>query len=152
MNYRAMGAPFLCLLAFAKMTTLSISTATGFVGGSIFPMIFAGTCLGMASVDLNPTGPAADSWASIFFCGWPAALAVPCMAAGLPCAFSPAIIGMVVIVLLMMKLQAMAVSHVFVASAVSFTAVCGLGLSQSLVLGRSAVVRHAPAEAGKSRR
>jgi H+/Cl- antiporter ClcA len=148
-NPRDMGAPFLCLLAFAKMATLSISTSSGFVGGSIFPLMFAGTCLGMASSDLNPTGPASDKWASIFFGGWPMGLAVPCMAAGLPCAFSPAIITMVVIVFLMLNLQALAVSHVFVASAVSFTTVCGLGLSQSLVLGRSALVRRAPARARK---
>jgi hypothetical protein len=72
------------------------------------------------------------------------------MAAGLPCAFSPAIISMVVIVLLMMDLEAMAVSHVFIASAVSFTTVCGLGLSQSLVLGRSAIVKRAAATAHRS--
>ena len=40
--------PMLCLVAVAKLLAISITVTFGFRGGFIFPLMFSGTCLGLA--------------------------------------------------------------------------------------------------------
>ena len=69
------GGWFLVWTAAAKLLTLAVSQGSGFVGGQIFPLMFAGACAGTALTRAIPQ--------------WPCALTVPALMSAVPAAFAP---------------------------------------------------------------
>ena len=140
---RHLGAGALVATGVGKMLCLGVCLGFGFVGGQIFPLIFAGACVGMALVVASiPAAPAAA--AAALAAGLPLphlppapalplVLVVPCLIVAVPCAFAPAVFTMVVITCLLLELGGGMAAPVFVAGVVSFTTVCGLGLIQRLI-------------------
>lgn len=114
-----LGAGNLIVTMFCKLGTVSISLGFGFVGGQIFPLLFAGTCLGAI--------------ANIWVPEVPVLVAVPSCMVAVPCAFMPAIMTLTTIASMTLALGGAATTPVFLASIVSYTTVCGLGLVQDVV-------------------
>jgi len=104
---------------FAKILAMAISLGFGFVGGQIFPCIFAGTCAGCAITILYPT--------------LPITLTVPCMMAAVPSAFAPIPFSLVGIVILSFVIDGEMTAPVFIATFVSFLTNCGLGVIQGML-------------------
>lgn len=102
------------------MLALGISLGFGFIGGQIFPLIFAGTCAGAA--------------AFLLVDGLPLLVVVPCMLVAVPCAFVPSPFALVGTVSLMLVLGPQATAPVFVAAFSSYATVCGGGFIQRLIM------------------
>ena len=104
---------------FAKMAALGISLGFGFVGGQIFPLVFAGACAGSVATMLIP--------------GLPLLVSMPCMIVGVPTAFVPSPFAFTMLISLMLVLGPEATAPVFVASFTSYTCICGVGVIQNLL-------------------
>jgi H+/Cl- antiporter ClcA len=75
------GFAMLIVLAFAKLLATSLLLATGWKGGYIFPIMFAGVALGMAGHLVFPATPIAVTVAATLAGALVAALKAPLFAA-----------------------------------------------------------------------
>ena len=114
-----LGATTLILSALAKLLALSISLGFGFIGGNVFPYLFAGACIGSAAHVLVPEIPILVSFAVG-------------MAASSSSCF-PLIFTFTSFVSMAMALGGFATSPVFIGAVVSYFVGPGLGFSQWLV-------------------
>ena len=114
----ALSPSFFLVLGLCKMVALGVSLGFGFVGGQIFPLIFAGACLGTAMAQMT---------------GLSAIFTLPCAMVALPCAFTPVIFSLVSMVSVLMALGGEATGPVFIASIFSYGTVCGLGVVQRAI-------------------
>ena len=105
--------------AFLKLIAMGISLGFGFVGGQIFPTIFAGTCAGCAISRLIP--------------GMPISLTVPCMMAAVPGSFAPIPFSLVGLVVVSLVLDGDMAAPVFVATFTAFLTNCGFGVVQRVL-------------------
>lgn len=105
-----LGAGDLIATMFAKLAAVAVALGFGFVGGQIFPLIFAGACLGSVAALWVPEVPVLVAVTS-------------CMVA-VPCAFLPALLTLTTVVSMVL---------IFVASITSYTTVCGLGVVQDVM-------------------
>lgn len=108
-----LGGWLLLAIALAKLLAVATALSTGFVGGPIFPMLFAGGTMGLA---VHAAFPAV-----------PVAIAVSCVMAATPAAFANVPISMLVIVLVLVGGGVVAVPAA-VAVVVAFSLTYGLGL------------------------
>jgi H+/Cl- antiporter ClcA len=108
-----LGGWLLLAMAIAKLVAVATAMSTGFVGGPIFPMLFAGGALGLAIHDAFP--------------GVPVAIAVSCVMAATPAAFANVPISMLVLVLVLVGGGAVA-APAAIAVVVAFSITYGLGL------------------------
>jgi H+/Cl- antiporter ClcA len=77
----SIGFGMLILLAFSKLLATSLLLATGWKGGYIFPIMFAGIALGMAAKLIFPDVPTAVTVAAVMAGALVAALRAPLFAA-----------------------------------------------------------------------
>lgn len=116
---KSLGVGTLICSAILKLVAVGVSLGFGFVGGQIFPLIFAGCCIGAATNVLFPSVPLLLSYSV-------------CMAAA-PCAFVPLIFSFTLIASLSLVLGGPGTAPIFLGSVVSYTTVCGMGLVQDIV-------------------
>jgi len=112
-----LSAGTLIATAFAKLASMGIALGFGFVGGQIFPLIFAGACVGSAVHLLIP--------------GLPVAMTVPCCCAAVPAAITPAPMSMVALISVVLSLGGEGTAPVGVACIMSYTTLCGMGVLQA---------------------
>jgi len=105
--------------AFAKLASLGIALGFGFVGGQIFPMVFAGACVGSAIHQVVPS--------------LPVAMVVPCCVVAVPSAIVPAPLSFISLASVMLSLGGVGTAPVAVACVVSHTTICGIGIIQRAV-------------------
>jgi len=115
---KTLGADTLIVSAIVKMVAVSISIGFGFIGGQVFPFIFAGACIGSTAHLLVPQVPLL--------------IAFPVCFTATPCAFMPLTFTLTTVASVAMALGGPATSPVFIAAICSFTVVCGLGIIQQL--------------------
>jgi H+/Cl- antiporter ClcA len=108
-----LGGWLLLAVALAKLLTLATAMSTGFVGGPIFPMLFAGGTVGLCVHSVFP--------------GVPTAIAVSCVMAATPGAFASVPVSMLVVVLVLVG-SGPAAAPAAVAVVVAFSLTYGLGL------------------------
>jgi len=108
-----LGGWLMLAIALAKLLTLATAMSTGFVGGPIFPLLFAG---GMAGLCITAAFPDV-----------PVAIAVSCVMAATPAAFANVPVSMLVIVLVLLGGGVVA-APAAVAVVVAFSLTYGLGL------------------------
>jgi H+/Cl- antiporter ClcA len=108
------GAGLLILIALAKILAVTGALSTGFIGGSIFPLLFVGATLG--------------STINLFFPQIPLALTVGVMMAAVPGAILPIPISLGIIVLLIVGTPLTEAVPVLLASLTAFSVTYGLGL------------------------
>lgn len=104
---------------FLKLIAMGISLGFGFVGGQIFPTIFAGTCAGCAISRLIPD--------------LPISLTVPCLMAAVPGSFAPIPFSLVSLVLVSLVLDGDMAAPIFVATFTAFLTNCGFGVVQRVL-------------------
>ena len=80
-NAAEIGVLMLIVLAFAKLLATTLLLATGWKGGYIFPIMFAGVALGMATNQLFPHLPVAVTVGAVVAGALVAALRAPLFAA-----------------------------------------------------------------------
>mmetsp|Transcript_35738 Transcript_35738/g.86328 ORF Transcript_35738/g.86328 Transcript_35738/m.86328 type:complete len:675 (+) Transcript_35738:167-2191(+) len=119
-NAETLGIANLLVTMLLKLIAVGMSLGFGFIGGNIFPFIFAGTCLGSAAHLIFP-----DQLPFLIAIG-------SCMVA-VPCAFLPSIFSLTTLASMTLVLGGAATTPIFVACFCSYTTVCGLGLVQDLV-------------------
>src|SRR3954452_9641144 len=110
----ALGVGLLIATVVAKMITFAASLATGFIGGTVFPMLFIGGTAGMALHAIIP--------------GIPAGLAVPAAMAAVPGAAVAIPFSLIAIVAFCVTIGAADVAPVGVAVLTSYLLVTGSGL------------------------
>lgn len=76
-----LGIGMLLILGFGKLLATSLLLATGWKGGYIFPIMFAGVALGMAGHLVSPNTPIAVAVAATMAGAFVAALKAPLFAA-----------------------------------------------------------------------
>jgi H+/Cl- antiporter ClcA len=96
----------LVALVFAKMVTFAVSTASGFVGGAIFPALFIGGSAGVAAHEIVPD--------------LPLALAFTCLLAAVPGSLVSAPFTMVLLVALLTQVGALQTAPVLLAVITAF--------------------------------
>jgi H+/Cl- antiporter ClcA len=104
---------------FGKLVSMAICLGFGFVGGNIFPCIFAGCCAGLIITSLVPA--------------LPVTLTVPCMMSAVPAAFAPIPFSLAGIVIIVLVLDGEMAAPVFVATFIAFWTNCGCGVVQMVV-------------------
>jgi len=107
-----LGVGLLIAILFGKMFTFAVSSATGFIGGPIFPILFLG---GTSGIIVNQIFP-----------DIPLALAFTCMLAALPGSIVSAPFSMVLLAALLTQVGALQTSPILIAVATSFLAISGL--------------------------
>jgi chloride channel protein, CIC family len=107
----ALGAALLAVLVVAKMFTFSVSQASGFVGGPIFPSLFIGGTTGVTIHVLFPSVPL-----GLVFC---------CMMAAVPGALVSAPFSMVLMIAFITKLGALETGPVLLAVITAYLTVEG---------------------------
>lgn len=108
-----LGGWLLLAMAIAKILAVATAMSTGFVGGPIFPMLFAGGSIGLAIHAAIPSIPIA--------------IAVSCVMAATPAAFASVPLSMLVLVLVLVGAGEVA-APAAVAVVVAFSITYGLGL------------------------
>jgi H+/Cl- antiporter ClcA len=111
----ALGVGLLIAIVLAKMVAFAASIATGFIGGTIFPMLFIGGTAGMALHAIIP--------------GIPAGLAVPAAMAAVPGAAVAIPFSLIAIIGFAVTLGAANVAPVGIAVLTSYLIVVGTGLA-----------------------
>ena len=101
----------LVLLAVFKFLSMSLCLGFGLVGGPVFPLIFAGACLGVAFGSILPMS-----------------LAVPACTAATAGSFVPVPFTLTILVYVMFSLDIHQMGPVFVATISAFSVVGGLGV------------------------
>jgi H+/Cl- antiporter ClcA len=109
------GVGLLIVFALAKLLALSGALSFGFIGGPVFPLMFAGGTLGAAI--------------SLAFPQIPLGLAVGCMTVALPAAIVPIPLALAVLGILILGLSPLDSLPVVVASLISFSVAHGIGLA-----------------------
>jgi H+/Cl- antiporter ClcA len=117
-SHPAFSAHFLVSLGVAKMLSLALCLGFGFIGGQIFPLMFAGACVGSAATQVT---------------GVSALVCLPCLLVAVPCAFTPALFSLVMLVSTLLSLGGEATAPVFVSCMVAYATVCGCGLLQNAI-------------------
>ncbi len=111
----ALGVGLLIATVLAKMITFAVSLSTGFIGGTIFPMLFIGGTAGMALHAIIP--------------GIPAGLAVPAAMAAVPGAAVAIPFSLIAIVAFAVTLGPAEVAPIGIAVLTSYLLVVGTGLA-----------------------
>src|SRR3954466_6936078 len=111
----ALGIGLLIATVVAKMLTFATSIASGFIGGSIFPMLFIGGTAGMAIHAIIP--------------GIPVGLAVPAAMAAVPGAAVAIPFSLIAIIAFSVTLGPATVAPVGIAVLTAYLLVVGTGLA-----------------------
>jgi H+/Cl- antiporter ClcA len=111
----SLGVGLLIAAVLAKMITFAVSLSTGFIGGTVFPMLFIGGAVGMALHTIIP--------------GIPAGLAVPAAMAAVPGAAVPIPFSLIAIVAFSVTVGAANVAPIGIAVLTSYLLVVGTGLA-----------------------
>jgi H+/Cl- antiporter ClcA len=119
-NGETLGLDTVIVSGILKLVAGGISIGFGMVGGPIFPLIFAGTCLGVASHLIVP--------------GLNPVVAIATCLVAVPCAFIPAMFFFPLLSSMMFVLGGPATSPVFIGCIASYSTVCGMGLVQDLMM------------------
>ncbi len=106
------GTWLLVATLLGKMVAFSVSSATRFIGGPIFPILFMG---GVSGVIVNQVVPDV-----------PLGLAFTCMLAAVPGAIVPAPFSMVLLAVLMTQVGPLQTTPVLIAVGTSFLALAGI--------------------------
>jgi H+/Cl- antiporter ClcA len=114
-----LGVANLLVSALVKIVAASITSGFGFIGGQVFPLLFAGSSIGSAAHLLVPQVP--------LLIAYPA-----CMVA-IPCSFTPLMFTLTLTASLALALGGAATAPVFVAAICSFLMVSGCGFIQRIV-------------------
>lgn len=112
---------YLIKTVIADLSLLAVCQGFGFVGGQIFPTMFAGYLCGIIAFDRYNV--AFD-------------VAVPCLMCAVPCAFVPTPFTFVFMVAILFGLDGIHTTYVLIAVITSFGANCGLGLVQEILLSK----------------
>jgi H+/Cl- antiporter ClcA len=104
-NVGALGIWLLVATLFAKMVTFAVSSASGFIGGPIFPILFLG---GLSGVIVNQVIPEV-----------PLGLAFTCLLAAVPGAIVAAPFSMVLLAALLTQIGTIQTAPVLIAVATS---------------------------------
>ncbi len=107
-----LGIGLLLATVIGKMVTFAVSSATGFIGGPIFPIIFIG---GMVGISVNAIFP-----------DLPLGLTFTCMLAAVPGAIVSAPLTMVLLAALLTQVGALGTAPVLIAVATAYLAVAGV--------------------------
>ncbi len=126
------SAGFLAALAFAKCIALGICLGFGFIGGQIFPLVFAGACVGSLVTQIT---------------GLHVLVALPCCIVAVPCAFTPIVFSLVGMTGVLLGLGGDALAPVFVACITSFATVNGLGVVHKALARQLAALKVAASNA-----
>lgn len=105
-NGSALGAALLIAILVGKMFTFAVSSATGFIGGPIFPILFIGGTTGVLVHQIFPEIPLA--------------LAFTCMLAAVPGSLVAAPFSLVLLVAILTQVGALQTAPIIVAVATSF--------------------------------
>lgn len=119
-NGETLGLDTVIVSGILKIVAGGISLGFGLVGGPCFPLIFAGTCLGVASTLIVP--------------GLNPIVAIPTCVVAVPCAFIPGMLFFTLLSSMMFVLGGAATSPVFVGCIASYSTVCGMGIVQDLMM------------------
>jgi H+/Cl- antiporter ClcA len=111
----ALGVGLLIAAVLAKMITFAVSLSTGFIGGTVFPMLFIGGAVGMALHTIIP--------------GIPAGLAVPAAMAAVPGAAVAIPFSLIAIVAFADTIGPAEVAPIGIAVLTSYLLVVGTGLA-----------------------
>ena len=111
----ALGVGLLIAAVLAKMITFAVSLSTGFIGGTVFPMLFIGGAAGMALHTIIP--------------GIPAGLAVPAAMAAVPGAAVAIPFSLIAIVAFADTIGPAEVAPIGIAVLTSYLLVVGTGLA-----------------------
>jgi len=111
----ALGVGMLIAAVLAKMITFAVSLSTGFIGGTVFPMLFIGGAVGMALHTIIP--------------GIPAGLAVPAAMAAVPGAAVAIPFSLIAIVAFADTIGPAEVAPIGIAVLTSYLLVVGTGLA-----------------------
>jgi len=106
------GIILLLVIALAKLVALSGALNFGFIGGPIFPLLFAGSCLG--------------SMVNLIFPQIPLGLALGCMIVAVPAAIVPIPLAIGAIGLIIIGLSPTNALPVFIAALVAYSITHGL--------------------------
>ena len=128
----AIGLALLIATAVAKVVTFAVSISTGFIGGTVFPMLFIGGTVGVA---LHVAIP-----------GLPAGLAVPAAMAAVPGAAIAIPFSLIAIVAFAVTVSAASIAPIGIAVLTSYLLVVGTGLA-----GRQAVTKETTTRAARPR-
>jgi H+/Cl- antiporter ClcA len=123
-----LGLKNLLLSALGKMVAAAIASGFGFVGGQVFPLLFAGSCIGSAANLLVPKVPLL--------------IAFPACMVALPCSFMPLMFTLTLTASLALALGGPATAPVFVAAICSFLMISGCGFIQRIVARALAKTQH----------
>jgi H+/Cl- antiporter ClcA len=107
-----LGVGLLVATLIGKMVTFAISTATGFIGGPIFPILFLGGTTGVIVHEIFPDVPLA--------------LAFTCMLAAVPGSMISAPFSMVLLVVILTQVGPLQTAPILIAVATSFLAYEGV--------------------------
>ena len=132
-----LGKTNLFITGLLKLVAVGVSLGFGFIGGPVFPFLFAGTSIG--------------SGISLLFPDTSPLVIIPCCIAAIPTAFVPAVFMFTILTSMMFALGGAATSPIFIASVTSYTTVAGMGLVQSLILkaeSKEKVAEYGVAEEG----
>jgi H+/Cl- antiporter ClcA len=110
----SLGAGLLVATLLAKMFTFAVSSATGFIGGPIFPMLFIG---GTAGVIVHLLVP-----------GIPLALAFSCMLAAVPGSIVAAPFSLVLLTAVLTQVGPLQTSPILIAVTTAFLSMAGVKL------------------------
>jgi H+/Cl- antiporter ClcA len=110
----SLGAGLLLATLLAKMFTFAVSSATGFIGGPIFPMLFIG---GTAGVIVHLLVP-----------GIPLGLAFTCMLAAVPGSIVAAPFSLVLLTAVLTQVGALQTSPILIAVTTAFLSIAGIKL------------------------
>ena len=111
----ALGVGLLIAVVLTKVITFAVSISTGFIGGTVFPMLFIGGTAGMALHAIIP--------------GIPAGLAVPAAMAAVPGAAVAIPLSLIAIIGFSVTLGTADIAPVGVAVLTSYLLVTGTGLA-----------------------
>ena len=111
----AIGVAMLIAATATKMVTFAVSLATGFIGGTVFPMLFIGGAAGMALHTAIP--------------GIPAGLAVPAAMAAVPGAAIAIPFSLIAIVAFAVTVSPAEIAPIGIAVLTSYLLVVGTGIA-----------------------
>ena len=120
----ALGTWLLIGVVLAKIVTMAISLATGFIGGPVMPTLFIGGAAGVATNALIPD--------------LPLALTLSCMLVAVPGASIKAPFSMALLASLTVGVGPIAVAPAGVAVVTAYLLTTGLGVFSSILPGKTA--------------
>lgn len=125
-----LGVGLLIAILLGKMFTFAVSSATGFIGGPIFPILFVGGTSGIIVHEIFPDIPLA--------------LAFTCMLAALPGSIVSAPFSMVLLTAILTQVGALQTSPILIAVATSFLTISALkfAVAQRKTPGATATQEH----------